>query len=61
MRIRLHGTRDEIATTLDQLRAVLHVQDVSRIYADRKPSPLARLYLTVDRPETTEQGGQSRT
>lgn len=52
MKIRLHGTRTEIAAALHQIRALLDVQDVSRIYADRPPSTLVRIYLTAQPANT---------
>lgn len=59
MRIRLHGTRDELTAMLERLQTVLVVQEVSRIYADRKPSTLCRLYLTVaiDSAPSVAEGG----
>lgn len=50
MRIRLHGTEPEVLATTDRLARVLEVLDASRLYPDRPPSRLVRLYLTVTSP-----------
>jgi hypothetical protein len=50
MRIRLHGTTEELHTTLTVLRRVLDVVEVSRPYPDRAPSRLVRVYLTTTPP-----------
>jgi hypothetical protein len=51
MRIRLHGTEDEVQRTADRLAVVLDVLDISRPYPDRPPSRLVRLYLTANTPD----------
>ncbi|MFI6979946.1 hypothetical protein ACIBSV_15325 [Embleya sp. NPDC050154] len=58
MRIRLHGTPDECDHTAAALAEVLEVLDTSRHYADRPPSKLCRVYLTVA-PPTTATGPHS--
>ena len=45
MRLRLHGTRSELAATLAALAEVLDIQAISRPYPDRPPSTLERIYL----------------
>ncbi|MCC3777797.1 hypothetical protein [Streptomyces sp. UNOB3_S3] len=54
MRIRLHGTEDECRRTADRLAEVLDVLDTSRIYPDRPPSRLVRMYLTANPPAEKE-------
>ncbi|MCX5332116.1 hypothetical protein [Streptomyces sp. NBC_00140] len=55
MRIRLHGTEPEVQATADHLARVLEVLDTSRLYPDRPPSQLVRLYLTVTPPTACTQ------
>lgn len=50
MKIRLHGTEDECRRAAEQLAAVFDVLDTSRIYHDRPPSRLVRIYLTITTP-----------
>ncbi|UWZ38008.1 hypothetical protein Drose_06990 [Dactylosporangium roseum] len=45
MRLRLHGTRPEIAATLAALAEVLDIRTISRHYPDRPPSTLERVYV----------------
>jgi hypothetical protein len=45
VRLRLHGTPDEIAATLTALRQTLDIATISRTYPDRPPSTLHRVYL----------------
>ncbi|MGW1990108.1 hypothetical protein [Embleya sp. NPDC001921] len=52
MRIRLHGTPDECDHTAATLAEVLEVLDISRPYADRPPSKLCLVYLTIAPPTT---------
>jgi hypothetical protein len=48
MRIRLMGTRTEIAAAVDALRSVLEVREVSDFYPNRGASQLGRVYLDID-------------
>lgn len=48
MKVRLHGTTDEIAGAAERLAKVFDIRDISRIYNDRPPSQLARQYLDID-------------
>ncbi|WP_262063950.1 hypothetical protein [Streptomyces sp. STR69] len=54
MRIRLHGTETEVQAAADHLAHLLDVLDTSRLYPDRPPSRLVRLYLTVAPPTATK-------
>lgn len=58
MKIRLHGTPDECDRAAAVLAQVLEVLDISRPYADRPPSKLCRVYLTIA-PPTTATGHRS--
>ena len=57
MKLRLHGTPAECATTAERLRRTpgLHITDQSRPYPDRT-GELVRVYLTVHLDPTS--GGQ---
>jgi hypothetical protein len=55
MRLRLHGTRSEIAATLAALARVLDIHHISRTYPDRPPSTLHRIYLEVALKKETRQ------
>jgi hypothetical protein len=50
VRLRLHGTPDEITAALPLLQAAFEVVDESRRYPDRPPSRLVRLYLDIRLP-----------
>jgi hypothetical protein len=50
VRLRLHGTRSEIAATLAALAQVLTIHMASRPYPDRPPSTLERVYLDIVPP-----------
>jgi hypothetical protein len=56
MRIRLHGTPDEIERTLAKLALILDVTDIGRVCHDRAPSKLVRLYLQVDLSSVRKAG-----
>lgn len=56
MRIRLHGTLDELGPVLAELGKVLQVHDASRPYPDRPPSTLHRIYITA----TTRSNGERK-
>lgn len=45
MRIRLHGTPEEITAALDALPGAFEVSTITRAYRDRPPSRLIRVYL----------------
>ena len=47
MKVRLHGTREEVAEATRRLVEVLDVVAVSGPYPDRGPSVLVRVYLEV--------------
>jgi hypothetical protein len=47
MKLRLHGTREEVAEATRQLVQVLEVVSVSPSYPDRRASVLVRVYLEV--------------
>ena len=47
MRLRLHGTPDEVEQILARLIEVFTVVAISNIYPDRPPSRLVRVYLEV--------------
>lgn len=47
MKIRIEGTRDEIAVAVDALREVFDVHEVSRFYPNRGDSVLGRVYVTA--------------
>lgn len=53
MRIRLHGTPTETATALDAIARVLHIQQVSRPYPDRRSPLFQRIYLDAAPREDT--------
>ncbi|MEO3776732.1 hypothetical protein ABGB16_07735 [Micromonospora sp. B11E3] len=45
VRIRLHGTPAETAAALAAIAQVLHIQQVSRPYPDRRSPMFQRIYL----------------
>jgi hypothetical protein len=47
MRLRLHGTREEVAEAIRRLLEVLEVVAVSQPYPDRGASVLVQVYLEV--------------
>jgi hypothetical protein len=47
VRLRLHGTPAEVAALLSLLGACFEVIDQSRLYPDRPPSRLVRVYLDL--------------
>jgi hypothetical protein len=49
MKLRLHGTGDEVAEVIRRLVEVLDVVSVSPPYPDRGASVLVRVYLEVRR------------
>ncbi len=51
MEIRLRGTPAETAATVEALRRVLDLANVSRSYPDRPPSTLHRVYITAQPKE----------
>ncbi|WP_168215336.1 hypothetical protein [Micromonospora sp. MH33] len=53
MRIRLHGTPAETAAALAALTQVLHIQQVSRPYPDRRSPMFQRIYLHATPREDT--------
>ncbi|HEX8134359.1 MAG TPA: hypothetical protein VF880_13140 [Actinomycetes bacterium] len=65
MKVRLHGTRAEVAEATRRLVEVLDVVSVSQPYPDRGASVLVRAYLEVrlDPPgstPSTDAGGPAR-
>jgi hypothetical protein len=53
VKLRLHGTRDEVAEATRRLVEVFEVVAVSPPYADRGASVLVRVYLEVRLDPTT--------
>ncbi|WP_409073518.1 hypothetical protein [Micromonospora chalcea] len=53
MRIRLHGTPAETAAALAAIARVLHIQQVSRPYPDRRSPLFQRIYLHATPREDT--------
>jgi hypothetical protein len=52
VQLRLHGTPEEIVTTLAVLAEIpdiRDIRDISKPYSDRFPSRLHRVYLTASR------------
>ena len=47
MKLRLHGTREEVAEATRRLVQILEVVSVSHPYPDRGASVLVRVYLQV--------------
>ena len=62
MKLRLHGTPAECATTAERLRRTpgLHITGKSRPYLDRT-GELVRVYLTVDLDSGSGQPGAHAT
>jgi hypothetical protein len=62
MRLRMHGTREEIAEATRRLVEVLEVVSVSQPYPDRGASVLVRVYLEVrlDPASLSRSSGASR-
>jgi hypothetical protein len=50
VRVRLHGTPGEITAALPLLQAAFEIVDESRLYPDRPPSRLVRIYLDIRLP-----------
>ena len=50
MKLRLHGTGEEVAEATRRLAEVLDVVAVSDPYRDRGPSRLVRVYLEIRLP-----------
>lgn len=50
MKIRLHGTRGEVAWAVDRLNETFRLVSVSEPYADRGRSSLVRVYAEVRMP-----------
>jgi hypothetical protein len=51
VKIRIEGTAAECAAAAERLAQVLAVREHSRLYPNRPPSKLVRLYLDVDAPD----------
>lgn len=51
MRLRVEGTPTEVEATVEVLRTVLDVQEVSRFYPNRGASTLGRVYVTAAAPQ----------
>ncbi len=47
MKIRLHGTLEEVERATEKIRSVFHVVSVSNPYPDRGKSQLYRVYVEV--------------
>lgn len=56
MRIRLHGTPAQIEQLLGRLGTVVDIAEVSRMYRDRAPSKLSRVYVRVDLDPARQPG-----
>jgi hypothetical protein len=60
VKLRLHGTRQEVAEATPRLVEVLDLVAVSSPYPDRGASVLVRVYLEVRLPPTPNGGQQGR-
>jgi hypothetical protein len=60
VKLRLHGTRQEVAEATRQLGQVLDVVAVSPPYPDRGISVLVRVYLEARLPPTPTGGAEGR-
>jgi hypothetical protein len=62
VKVRLHGTRGEVAEATRRLVEVLDLVAVSQPYPDRGPSVLVRVYLEVrlDPASAATPSGQDR-
>jgi hypothetical protein len=60
VKLRLHGTREEVAEATRRLVQVLDVVSVSEPYPDRGASVLVRVYLEVRLDPTTQATPASR-
>jgi hypothetical protein len=60
VKLRRHGTRQEVAKATRRLGQVLDVVAVSQPYPDRGTSVLARVYLQVQLPPTPTGGLEGR-
>jgi hypothetical protein len=47
MRLRVHGTPDEVDRAVERLAATFEVVSISATYLDRPPSRLVRVYLEI--------------
>lgn len=47
MKIRLHGTMDEIERATEKIRAGFQIVSISSPYKDRRESKLYRVYIEV--------------
>lgn len=45
IKIRLHGTKDEISRAIENIRAVFNVMSVSELYKDRGTNEYYRCYI----------------
>jgi hypothetical protein len=57
VKIRLHVSRDGLASALSALTVGFEVREVSRACPDRPPSPLVRVYVDAEpRPRAWTEG-----
>jgi hypothetical protein len=47
MKLRVHGTPDEVERAVERLSETFEVVSVSAMYLDRPPSRLVRVYVEV--------------
>jgi hypothetical protein len=59
VKLRLHGTREDVAEATRRLVQVLEVVSISPPHPDRGASVLVQVYLEVRLPETTESTPQA--
>jgi hypothetical protein len=60
MKLRLHGTPEEVTQATRRLAEVLDVVAVSDPYPDRGASELVRVYLEIRLPPTPAASGATR-
>jgi hypothetical protein len=60
MKVRLHGTHQEVTEATRRLLEALEVVAVSQPYPDRDASVLVRVYLEVRLPLTPKGGQEGR-
>ncbi|MQA14919.1 MAG: hypothetical protein GEV09_12305 [Pseudonocardiaceae bacterium] len=61
MKLRISGTREECAATVQAVSAVLVVREVSDFYPNRGATVLGSVYLDAEAPASAMQAGAERT